>query len=227
VNSEPTRSARLRRLLLDIATQGGPNGAPWGWHLDEFHNRVAPEFTNEEIAAGVSQLFVAGLLELGTGSTKLLFVASEQARAPSSIGEPESLPEDVEAVWSEAMACLPNRPRAAAILLGVAAEMVIATLANLLNSKAPHKDLVSVQTSLRRNKCIEIIDQRGAVLLGMTPDQVRSTVNALRAFGSIAWQRDEAAHRDPSQIPDVAALFVTAASFPALAHAILAQVPQE
>lgn len=188
----------------------------------------------ERVADVAHDLFVTGLMRhTGYYLTNQQFSLSDAGRAVAAEGVPlhdtehtsHGMPEHVLEVWREAVSCYPARLRATAMLLGVAAEMVITTLAQRLEPEAPTSEqgnLRKWQVSARRRACLSLLqnaDWRRAH--GVGDGDAKGASDALEMLGTLySWVRDENAHARSVQ-PPRDALYAMLNAFPDFCRRVL------
>jgi hypothetical protein len=190
----------------------------------------------EKLADVAHDLYITGLMRHSAYAlTSQQFELTEAGRnAAGTLPEiysksPTGLPTEVLEIWSEAVSCYPARLRAAALLLGVAAEMVINLLAERMGPTAPPNERRSLgkwQVSEKRRACVAILsssDWRRAN--GIEDGLAKGSRDGLEMLGTLySWARDEQAHARSVQ-PDRDLVYPMLNAFPGYFRAVMAAAP--
>lgn len=206
--------------------------AGWEARRKEWHE-LNPAL-EERVADVAHDLFITGLMRhTSYHLTRQQFSLSDAGRVAAAEGIPlhgtehisDGMPEHVREVWREALSCYPARLRATAMLLGVAAEMVITTLAQRLEPEAPiseQRNLRKWQVSTKRQACLSLLqnpDWRRAH--GVGDGDAKGASDALQMLGTLySWVRDENAHARSVQ-PPRDALYAMLNAFPDFCRSVL------
>jgi hypothetical protein len=202
-----------------------------GAFADSREDRESLRFRTAE---AVTSLLTQGLLyiapyslESGRWGFRLSSRGQEVLSAQLAASSVKGMPSEIAVVWAEASACYPSRLRAAAILVGVAADMAVDALCEALAphaSKGHASKLRSMQASVRRNACEQILKDP-TWLAEQRPDgnTIDRCLKALQRIDtSYAWLRDETVHRQPAVQPDADEVSTLLATFPGLVRGLLA-----